>query len=169
MRSDRPARENRPRRPRNGSRGRSRITCLVATRDQQLLKTITARLEAAGMHVLTAATVAEAMTCLDKAMVEILIADIDEPQFGYGDLHKAVNASQPFVRRIAIARSLTLTAALNSFRVGAVGIIGAPLDEREFDRLIRQSLSLIRAWLTRLDGVAHRQPGAAPGMPATAD
>lgn len=169
MRSTRPDHGARPGSRPRGSRGRSTITCLVATRDAQLLEAITARLEAKGMHVLTAATVAEAMTCLDKAMVEILIADIDEPQFGYGDLHKAVNAGQPFVRRIAIARSLTLTAALNSFRVGAIGIIGAPLDEREFDRLIRQAQALIRSWLARLDGVAHRQPGTAAGMPATAD
>lgn len=143
---------------------KARTTTLVVTGNDRLRTAVCRHLEDQGMRVVTAQTAKEAIACIDRQMIDIVIADIDDPRLGYNDLHKNIHSAYPHIRRIAVVRELTISLALGSFRTGSIGVISDPFDRVEFDRLVALALATIRSWMRRMDSLAHKP---APGKTAS--
>jgi len=117
------------------------------------------------MRVVTAQSAKDALACIDRQMIDIVIADIDDPRLGYNDLHKSIHSAYPHIRRIAVVRELTISQALGSFRTGSIGVIADPFDRVEFDRLVTLALAGIRSWMRRMDSLAHKPATAGKTAP----
>ncbi len=109
----------------------SRYTILVVDDDFSILQVLSARLQAAGYHIVTAADGPDALAVLRKQKVDLIISDMKMPEMSGMELYEEVKKRIGHIPVIFLTAYGTIPDAVNAVKAGAVDYVSKPFDGRQ--------------------------------------
>jgi DNA-binding NtrC family response regulator len=114
---------------------------LVVDDDRNICKVLKGMLEEAGMTVLTAHAVENAIATIEGQFVDLIITDLKMPGKDGMDLLALMRQQRPAVPVIIITGHGSIETAVEAIKKGAFDFVTKPLDEDELLIVIRKALA----------------------------
>jgi ATP-dependent Lon protease len=134
--------------------------CVLVVDDESVVRRVVgAHLAQRGFLVVEVANGNEALAALSVRKFDILVTDLQMPGMNGHELLAAVHDQYPLVRRVVMTGYTTIENALDALKLGAVGFIPKPVDNRTLDTVIDLAVAELRAWLAQLSAMRRMRPG----------
>jgi EAL domain-containing protein (putative c-di-GMP-specific phosphodiesterase class I)/CheY-like chemotaxis protein len=123
----------------------TQATVLVVDDDLDVLRMHRRSLTAAGMNVLTAETVDQALMILKNEDIEVVVSDLTMPGRGGLDLLRALRPVDPDLPVIFVTGDARLDSAMAAVELGANHYLKKPVDPRTLRECVQASARAYRA------------------------
>jgi two-component system, NtrC family, response regulator GlrR len=117
-----------------------KITILVVDDDQDILKLISMRLNAAGYDTVAASNGEEALTAISLKRPDLIVSDLRMPAMDGMALLDAVHKSHPTLPMIILTAHGSIPDAVHATQHGAYSFLTKPFDSQELLQLVASAL-----------------------------